>query len=519
MEMIARGAFGSPDPHLVFMNSIIGYVLIVLYNILGNVPWFGIMHLLMAFFSLSAILYVFLNKEDKSIKYLALAAILITSYEAYTKVQFTKTAAYLAVAGYIVTIYALESGKINKIYGIVLLWLSFMVRPGMFFGASAVCLGFLLPKGLHYLRNYKNEAERNELFDLLKVGLCTLALVAVSFLFDNLSYRSEGWAYYKKFNEYRGQLYDVYFPSYDEFKAEYDQLGLSKEDRSLYDSGDMNDPDLFPTETMEKVISLQTAKVINLDEFVMFALRGYNTLFKQTTLLPFTVLALILLVFFTFNCRFKWSNWLSLILAGLMALLVFEYTYYMHGWFDRTTISIMFALIMTELCLMEPRDNAFNRKVSAAVLCLIFVFSLFMWNEYYKWNRQEWRQEYTLNHEAIDEVYQDREHIYFSRVSFAMWKSFYTPYDAIRRGTMANYATYGDWMINAPIYIDAMKKYDIVNPYKDIINNDKAYLIGYLDNLQPILNYIQRHYDPDAQALLVKNIGPYGVYSIKTVSN
>ena len=54
---------------------------------------------------------------------------------------------------------------------------------------------------------------------------------------------------------------------------------------------------------------------------------------------------------------------------------------------------------------------------------------------------------------------------------------------------------------------------------KDIINNDKAYLIGYLDNLQPILSYIQRHYDPDAQALLVKNIGPYGVYAIKTVSN
>ncbi len=81
---------------------------------------------------------------------------------------------------------------------------------------------------------------------------------------------------------------------------------------------------------------------------------------------------------------------------------------------------------------------------------------------------------------------------------------------------MGNYATYGDWMINAPFYIEAMKKYDVINPYKDLVDNDKAYLIGYLDNLEPIIKYIQRHYGDKSEPVLARKLGPYGVYSIKT---
>ena len=517
MEMIVCGAFGKPDAHLIFSNYIIGFVLSLLYSLTDKIPWYGIMHLIMALFSFSTITYVVFNRKNKMTKFLVIAAILVTSYEAYTKVQFTKTASYLAVAGYFLIAFSLEQEEKKKnrqIFGILFLWLSFMIRPGMFFGVSAICLGILMPKVLYYLKSIKTESERRYLINLVQVGVISLILVVCSYGIDKLSYNSPEWQYYQSFNERRGQLYDVVFPPYEKYKDEYNKLGMDLEDCKLYDLGDMNDPDFFNIEKMEKVISLQERKVINLDEFVMFALRGYNTLFKSKTLAPFTILSLILLIIFVLCSHFKLINWISLLFSGLMALLVFEYSYYMHGWFDRTTISVMFALIMVTLYLIEARKNKLNLIVAVFVVIFISISSFYFWSEYLKANRKEWIEEYKFNHEVIDAVFEDKDHIYLSRGSFPMWKLYYLVSDPIRSGTMANYATYGDWMINAPFYIDAMKQYDIVNPYKDIINNKKAYLIGYADHLQPVIEYINKHYDKNAQLVEEKQFNNYYVYSV-----
>ena len=518
MQMIVCGAFGKPDPHLVYTNVIPGFILTLFYSVSSKMPWYGLMHIGLSFISLSVITYVFFNRNNTVLKNLILVLVFITSYEAYTKIQFTKTAAYLAVAGYVLVIYSLESERriIKQITSIILLWLSYSIRPSMFFGVSAICLGFLLPRFVFYLINIKNKNERRNLKQLLLVGICSLLLVGTSFLVDRLSYSGERWSYYKRYDNARSQLYDVYFPSYDEFSDVYSAYGLSAEDRKLFDSGDMNDPDLFGLDTMYKIIALQTNKVFDLDEFVMFALRGYNTLFRQKSLATFTAFALISLFFFVFGCKFDIKKWLALIISSLIALLLFIYTYYMHGWFDRTTISVIFALTVSMLYIMNPIDNKTTKTISIVILCISIIGSLAIWSEYFRWNRKDWHEELLRNQEDIAEVYDDHDHLYISRVSFPMWKLYYTSYDAIKKGTMTNYATYGDWMINSPIYIDAMKEFGVINPYKDIVDNEKVYLIGFIDNLDPIIKYIQRHYYSEAKAVLVKKIGEYEIYSIKS---
>ncbi len=518
MQMIVCGAFGKPDPHLVYTNVIPGFILTLFYSVSSKMPWYGLMHIGLSFISLSVITYVFFNRNNTVLKNLILVLVFITSYEAYTKIQFTKTAAYLAVSGYALIDYSLgcEKRLFKQVSGVLLLWFSFLIRPSMFFGSSAICLGFLLPLFFSYIRGIKNNAVKENLKQLVLIGICSLSLVAVSFFINNLSYSGERWSYYKKYDDARSQLYDVYFPSYDDFSEVYSAYGLTAEDRSLFNSGDMNDPDLFSLDTMYKIIELQTNRVFDLDEFVMFALRGYNTLFRQKSLATFTTFALMSLFIFVFCCKFNIRKWLGLFFASLMALLLFLYTYYMHGWFDRTTISVIFVLTVTMLYLMDPIENRITKTLTVAVLIVSVIGSLFIWSEYFRWNRNEWHDEYLRNQEVIAEVYADKDHIYFSRVSFPMWKLYYTTYDAIKKGTMENYATYGDWMINSPIYIDSMGKFGIVNPYKDIVDNDRAYLIGFIDNLDPIIKYIQRHYNANAKAVFVKKIGEYEVYSIKS---
>ena len=96
MEMIASGAFGRPDYHLIYINSIIGFVLSSLYSIIHSIPWYGLFQIIVSIVCFSTIMYVFMNSDYKQLRVLVVVFLFFASYEAYTKVQFTKTAAYLA---------------------------------------------------------------------------------------------------------------------------------------------------------------------------------------------------------------------------------------------------------------------------------------------------------------------------------------------------------------------------------------------------------------------------------------
>ena len=515
MEMFACGAYGQPDHHLIYTNAILGFILQGLYTLLPSVPWYGLMHILMALLSLSAITYVFLNRDRSYVGYLALLAVFIVSYEAYTKVQFTKTAAYLACAGYILIAYSLEIDKTQRIRkqigGVIFLWNSFMIRTGMFLGVSAVCLGCLLPL---ILSCFKDKTRLKELKELFMIGLCSLFIVGISYAIDAAAYRSEGWAYYKKFNEYTTQFQDINLADYDEFEKEYNELGIDRDDVRLYRSTDHNDPDLFDLDTMEKVRQLQPYKPVNMDEFVMFVLRGYNTLFRQKSLATFTAFTIFILLLFVFGCKTDWISWLSLIFTGLAAFFAFAYTYFMHGWFDRTTLSIMTAVIFTVLYLLKPRKNKVIKGLIMTFLLVSIVGSLVIWSEYFRWNMEEWKQDYQLNHEVLDMIYEDQDHLYISRTTLPVWKRYYTPYEQIRRGAMANYSPFGDWIANNPLLVRTLKNYDVVNPFRDIVNNPKVYYIGEEDNMDLVMTYIRKHYYPSAEAVFVDYYGPYLVYSI-----
>lgn len=516
MEMFVCGAYGKPDGHAIYINAILGYMLSFFYSIIDTIPWYGIMHILMALFSMSTIMYVFFNRNNKFVMALVLLGIFIFSYEAYTKVQFTKTAAYLATAGYILIAFSFETEKQRKkqAFGILFLVLSYMIRTGMFLGCSAICLGCLVPFIIDSLINIKDLDKRKRFFELVKIGFCSLALIGITFVIDNFSYSSKEWQYYKTFNEYTTQFEDVNFPSFELYGKEYKELGIDYEDYLLYNSTDHNDPELFNIKKMEQVKQLQPYKTVNMDEFVMFALRGYNTLFRQKTLSTITFVTVCALLIFVFGCKFRIINWLSLIYTGCAALFAFAYTYFMHGWFDRTTISIMFSILFTLLYLMEIKRTRLNKIL--LVICVIstLLISLYAWNSYFRWNMDSWKNDYTENHAVLNEIYSDKEHLYISRTSLPLWKRYYTPYSTIRKGAMSNYSPLGDWIANTPLSIEVLSDYDVVNPYKDMVNNSKVFFIGNKDGLDPVLNYIRRHYYNDAEAVLIKRLGPYEVYSI-----
>lgn len=515
MEMFVCGAYGDFDIHMIYSNVVFGVFLSTLYKITTAVPWYGIFQILLAMFSLSAILYVFFNRKNKYIKILALAADFVTAYEAFTKVQFTKTAAYLAIAGYLLVAYSFETKKRKRaqFFGILFIALSFMTRIGMFLGTSSICVGCFLPDILKWLKNWKNKDSQKDLLTLIKVAAVSLLAVGSLYFIDSLAYRSPGWTYYKNFNEYTTQFEDINFPSYDQYEKEYNELGISREDYILYSQVDHNDPDVFGMEVMEKVKQFQPHKQMDSNEFVMFLLRGKNSLFKHKPTSMFSFLIVSILLLFVFACKPSLSGWISVIYIGILAFLNLFYSYMMHEWLDRVTISVLAAVIFSLLYVSDLKENKVIRYLTVLISCTALIISCYAWNGYLKGNMQEWIDEYNINHEVLDEIYEDKDHLYMSRTLLPVWKIYYTPYSGIRKGAMSNYSMLGDWIANTPLYVDVINNYGITNPYRDLINNDQAYFIGYEEDMSQVLAYLQRHYDPKTKADLVRTSGPYYIYS------
>ena len=79
----------------------------------------------------------------------------------------------------------------------------------------------------------------------------------------------------------------------------------------------------------------------------------------------------------------------------------------------------------------------------------------------------------------------------------------YTGYgilDAVPEGRFENVVWYGGWEMGNPLWQKKMAEYDVVNPYRDMIDQE----------------HIQKHYQKNVEAELIKESGYLQVYRIKS---
>lgn len=95
------GAFGGePNPHMIFINIIWGYILLPFYYLNSHISWYLIAQILLCFASCTIFSYMLLEKSDKKPAVL-LIVLLLTFFadDVYVLVQFTKTAVLAVMAG------------------------------------------------------------------------------------------------------------------------------------------------------------------------------------------------------------------------------------------------------------------------------------------------------------------------------------------------------------------------------------------------------------------------------------
>lgn len=509
---LGSGLRGVKDAHLVFQNYGLGMIYRLLYGVTGRLPWYTIVQYMILFAAFTVVTYVLISRLGE-ISGLCLFVILACGfgYEGYIHLQFTKTAGIAAAAAVFLLLYLLEQEKYSWwgiAGGILLAVIAYMYREDQFWASCGLMAGAGL-LFLFDLRKYRNKKFRRLGICVLTFGVLLLSVFGVD-RWDSSKYRSAEWKEYQEFNQLRSELLDYGFPDYDSNQEIYEELGISREAYELYKSWNFNDTEKFDTEVMKKLVDLKQKRSLTIRTVTAFIRRFPSDLLRMPMFYFFAVFALLWIL-----CGKKdVCSVISVLAECLLLVAVYFYLYYQGRYMvNRVDVGLWFSACLVMLWIFSSGEvRHMNTKVSV-LLCMICVaLGQFMMYTDWRLATSSIPEARVSQRAVLETIGTDKEHTYLAKSGMLSEIVCYGPFDRMPENLLDNVYWFGGWECRTPGYTRAMEVHGIINPYRDVVNNENVYLVD--DNIDLTLKYIRQYYAENAEAVFVKTIGNVDVYQI-----
>lgn len=513
---LGSGLRGVKDAHLVFQNYLLGIVYRILYQITGRLPWYTIVQYVVLLAAFSAVTYVLINRlEGNSGLYLSVLLLCVFGYESYIHIQFTKTAGIAAAAAVFLLFHVIASEDFciwEFLVGILLGLLGFMYREDQFFASSALMAGI----GVYFLltlkKRFPEKAGKRLGICAGSFGILLLAVFAADRA-DAFMYRSPQWQEYQEFNRMRSRLLDYGFPDYDTNRALYQELGISEEALQLYKTWNFNDPEKFTAEVMGKLVEQKPERNISGSQFLRFIKRFPGDAGK----LPAAYLALLFFVLWLIFGKKKAAG-ISAFLAEILILTGIYFYLYFQGRYmvNRVDVGLWFSVCLTMLWILGESlgEKTKISKYGGVLLCITgILISQSFWHTDYRTATAEIPKARVSQRAVLETIGTDKEHVYLAKSGTVSEIVCYGPFDRMPENLLDNLYWLGGWECRMPGVVKEMEEHGIVNPYRDIIKNNKVYLID--DNIDLTVEYIRQNYDENAEAVFIRTLGNVNLYQIQ----
>ena len=508
------------DPLWLFMNYLLGLICSALYRITNMLPWYGLMQAAGLFCAFTAVFYVIMQLFDHwSALTVSLLILNFFAADAYTSIQFTKTAGVCASAGMMLVVYAMLGERLKKpqlIFGLLISLYGILYRDR----EAVIMIALWCFFGLYLLMNLwelpRKDRGRRALRYFGVLGLC-FALLLGAHLFDEYGYKShpESSAY-RDLNNVRSELTDYGFPRYEENQELFDELGISYNAYRLLSRWNFYDPDVFPLRVQERLLEAQKRKEINLETLQDFFSRYPLKWFENPMFYGYLCLLTLVLLFGKRDGR----TWTFVLLEQLVLTLLF-FLIFAGGRFNLHRVDNpiwLCACLLLCFALDREKFGSLSSKGAIALVLLVFIMQQNLWRESYRSATEGAILGKNDYKNLIAKTARDEEHLYLGRVGFYQVGTAYGPFDLVPLGAAANTAALGGWPAGSPGYIATLRKYGVSNPYRDMINNRQVFLIEDKDSIDLVLNYIREYYDEAAKARDVGSFGKYRLYRIESES-
>ncbi len=517
MACFTYGYMGDYSARLVFINILIGYVLKLCMMILPSIPWYAVMQIALLFVSFWVITYLIFQKFGRTKGFIPVLLLLaFFGYQFFCSLQFTKTAASGVIAGFMLLFYAASEHR--KWYTYVFAGL--LALAGGLYRFRVFELMLIVAFGVGLLLVWR--ALRAKAWKQIMLFCIPFAiLIVASFgcdMFDDWQYnRVPEWKNYAEFNRLRASLMDRGFPDYDENLELYESLDISRNDYLLYNSSNIGDTELFTTDVMQALVKAKKTPEINQEFFQ----KCWETISKGMLNYSFFPMLIIAIVIGAIGFKRKRGAAAFLTCYEILAFLGVQiYFFYRNRYLQgRVDASIIFAICVILILYVwdEKWTMPDGKRVVAGFAC-VAVLATLPW-QYPQYLSDAEEMEEGNSTQVRELIASDPAHFYFY---CSAWQTFpdkmYDIWNVAEKGCGSNCSAMGTWRVSTPTVIDKMERYDITNPYRDLIDNHSVYLLCVANqSLNQVLTHIRVHYNQDAYAYQVKSIeGYYPIYRIAT---
>ena len=500
------------DPHVVYQNIILGFIYEGLYSLTTAVPWYALLQYAALFASFTAAAWVILKRLGVSLG-IILCTLLITvfGYESYIQIQFSKTAGICTAAGLLLLLCLAEEDRNDRrilIFGILLSLIGSWYRFKAFLACAALMTGI----GLFILLTRKWREKGAVLPQLQRIVLpffLVLLLCGGSYALDRWSYHSDPFMdHYLEYNRKRSGLMDYGFPDYGENPAVYEKNGITQTTLSMFTSWNFADPDYFNIEIMDELIAAKPEKHISRHELKMTALELPAYFLSLPAFWVFLFLAVLWLISHL-QARSIAVMVYEALLFGIVYLFLIFLGRYSLPWVD---MGFFWSLSLVAAWMIRPEKMRLRLLLPAAALFA----ALFLVQFHNPSFRQNSRADETARRERyrseLEDIAADPDHLYIAKVGTLSVYRAYGPFDAIPENLLSNILFLGGWSCEHRAYRDTMQKWNIENPFRDLVGRDDILLVD--NEIGSTLRYLDEHYTRQANAVRIKKYRRFGIYQV-----
>lgn len=523
LAAIASGAYGSYTQYFIYLHSAFGWILKCFYMLFPSVNCYTMVMYGLIFLSLSAIGCTWITRWKKIGAVMAVMLVLAGLSPLYVELQYTKTAAVVTAAGYVLLfIGGQKAEKWKKAFvqalGILLLLLGSWIRFQSFGMVSILAFGFWLARAVRVLKT--KEWKQFLVCDCLP---CIIAFSCVfgSIAAENVLVYTPGSQeeHYREYDKARQRLLDYGVPEWDDYQAEYEALGLTRTDVINLEKWLIADYDRYTADTFNAIVAFRKDR-----PFQWEYLLDYLRILIMKPLFLLGAFGWLLWFAASFRKKKDLPEYVVVFWPGIALLGVYLYFIKIYRVLPIvvTACLLMFVIFIwsavQERIFEQWEDQLEGKRFAAAGMAGVILTAGLGVNMLIrplgKPSLQQ-SEESVAFRNLYDTITKNKNVFYaFDPVSNTGVELGYSIFEKLPEDYLTNIFTLGGWETESPQIVDNLEKYDCRSLLTGLYTSDQAVLIS--DTmLEHIMLHLQDIYDGIFITYSkVNQIGNFNLYAL-----
>ena len=514
-------------PYVGFINYYLCKILIAIQSSFPKLNMFILAQLLMSFTAFVVLLKTYLDKASDAYDILIASMICgFFSFDHYTCLQFTKTAALLMASG---LIWAADNyiGKrrLTSFAGsFTLFYMGALLRQEGMFPALGYVGAFVM---LWWLQNGRELLKERKPAKEMALILVILAIILTPYGINKLSYaknsETEELKNAREFQDERILVTDYPIMGYESNKEKYDAIGIDDFDLYLIDRWILDYDGAASTEKLRAINEINREYIKSKMTIVRALKKSILKLHDHMKARDFTGIHIIIVCALAIYVilAYKPKSWIYVIAFGVLTMLIISALYYLQRAQYRalylaeisSVLWILFSAMST-----EKRKNPIIRASTAVMLLIVILLMIEP-----AMIRLESRRNNNVG--AVEDVeltkyFEEHPDQFFviPTTTAGMPESYKNPL-AIPT-SLENVTDTGGWDTMTPYRLERLKKCgNITNPIRDLIDNPNGIYVGKY-KIPAMKDYYNKwHCKEDEQVEFVRvgNVKGVELYSVKRI--